>query len=440
MYEAEQRAEFDLLMESQFWPPERIESLQRQRVEKLLRHARADVPFYAARLDVVFQPNGEIAWQRWREVPIVKREDLLKHRRAMLARRVPQGHEDIGDISTSGSTGRPATTSHSRLALELTKAAVFRANVNDKVDFSQPLGAWTGERADEAPWPEGRRGGRWGPWWDEAAAAGETFTVSHMVPPAQALEFLARHRVRYALMGGTDARLLAFEAQRLGIELSLDGILTRGTDPTPFGTRLVAEVFGARTLPLYSSKEGHRMAHRCPACGRWHVNDEQVIIEILDEDDNAVGPGESGRVVVTPIWSYAQPLIRYEQGDFATRGDHGVCARGLSSIDEIVGRVRHMFVMPDGSRIVPTLTPAAIAALNAGMFQVAQISRDEVEVRYVALPNGRPANTELAEKELALQFQSSLTTTFRVLPSLDVVPGGKHIEFVNELESDYTRL
>jgi len=234
-------------------------------------------------------------------------------------------------------------------------------------------------------------------------------------------------------MGGTDARLLAFEAQRLGVDLPLDGIFTRGTDPTPFGTQLVAETFGARTFPLYSSKEAHRMAHRCPACGGWHVNDEQVLLEILDENDNPVVTGETGRVVVTPLWGFAQPLIRYEQGDFARRGKSNACDRGLSSIEEIVGRVRHIFVLPDGSRIVPTLTVSAVAALNAAMFQVAQISKEAVEVRYLPLVNGRVARMDQAERELAAQFPPGVRTSFRVVDSFDVPPGQKHIEFISEI-------
>lgn len=432
-YEAQQQAEFDLLMQSQFWPSERLRDLQLERLEKLLRHAQAHAPFYATRLDILFRPDGGIDWERWGDLPIVKRDDLQQHRRAMLARVVPDGHEQIGDVSSSGSTGRPVTTSHSQLALRLSKAAVFRANTNDKVDFGQTLGAWNGERANVAPWPDGRTRGTWGPPWDSRTSSGLTYEINHTVPAARALEFMARHGARYLLMGGTDARLFAYEAQRLGIDLPLDGIFTRGTDPTPYGTQLVREVFGARALPLYSSKEGHRMAHRCPDCGAWHVNDEQVVLEILDADNRPVPPGQSGQVVITPLWGYAQPLIRYEQGDIATRGEPATCDRGLSTVTQIVGRVRHMFIMPDGSRVVPTLTVPAVVALNAMIFQVAQVALDRVEIRYVPKSQST-TNAEPAIAELAVQFPAEINVTLRALKSFDVPPGRKHIEYVCEIK------
>jgi phenylacetate-CoA ligase len=434
MHEAAQQVEFELLMKSQFWPADRLAALQRQRLETLLRHARAHVPFYGSRLAPLFRQDGSIDWGRWGDVPTLRRADLVAGRRALLSRTVPGGHEQIGDISTSGSTGTPVTTSHSSLALELSKAAVFRANVNDRLDFGGLMGLWDGEKAGVAAWPEGRTGGPWGPAWDPHSIAGRSVTVSHTTPPAQTLEFMGRHGVRYMMMGGTDARLLAHEARRLGVQLTVEAILTRGTDATDAGRALVAEVFGARTLGLYSSKEGHRMAHPCPECGRWHVNDEQVLVEILGDDDLPVAPGGTGRVVITPLNSFAQPLLRYEQGDIATRGAPGGCARGLSSIDKIVGRVRHMFVLPDGSRVVPTLSVAAVDALNAAMFQVAQVARDAVEVRYVPLANSRVPDDSAAVNELKAILHDGMRIGFVRRERFEVPPGRKHIEYLNEIE------
>lgn len=434
MHEAEQRAEFELLMESQFWPLDRIRALQRERLENLLRHAKANVPFYATRLDPLFRADGSIDWDRWSDIPTLKRSDLFEHRRALLARDMPTGHGHIGDISSSGSTGKPVTTSHSSLALALTKAAVFRANVRDDIDFGARLGVWMERRADVATWPDGRHAGRWGPWWDTRAADGKIFDINRHVPTAQVLEFMGRNQVRYLMCGGIVARLLAHEAERLGIGLSLDAVLTRGTDPTAAGRAHIAEVLGARTLALYSSKEGHRMAHSCPQCGGWHVNDEQVLIEILDEEGSPVPEGQSGHVVITPLWGFAQPLIRYEQGDLATRGAASGCGRGLNIIDDIVGRVRHMFVLPDGSRIVPDVPVAAVVALNAAMFQVAQVSLDTVEVRYVPRLNGASSNRGPASAALAELLPSEVSVTFREVEEFDVPPGRKHLEFVSEIE------
>ncbi|HHY48482.1 MAG TPA: phenylacetate--CoA ligase family protein [Alphaproteobacteria bacterium] len=434
MHDAEQKAEYDLLMESQLWPAERIRAFQRERLEKLLRHARAHVPFYANRLDMLFRADGSIDWDRWTEVPILKRDDLLHHRRAMLAHTMPEGHGRIGDISTSGSTGTPVTTSHSSLALALTKAAVFRANVNDGLDFSARVGVWSGLRPDVATWPEGRLSGPWGPWWNEQSAQGEVYELNHHVAPAKALEFMARNQVRYLVCGGTDARLLAHEAERLGISVSLDSILTRGTDASADGKAFIKRVFGARTLPLYSSKEGHRMAHRCPECGQWHVNDEQVLLELLDDDNRPTSDGRSGRVVITPLWNYAQPLIRYDQGDLATAGRDGLCSRQQSAIADIVGRVRHMFIMPDGSRIVPDLPVEAVSALGAAMFQVAQVSPTTVVVRYMARSAGAPSDHAPVAEALSRILHPEISVRFCPVDGFDLLPGRKHIEFVCELE------
>lgn len=75
---------YDMLMESQYWPPEQMLVYQRSQLAQLLRHAKATVPFYKTRLDAVFNRNGDIDWDRWHEIPIVTRADLRDRREEML--------------------------------------------------------------------------------------------------------------------------------------------------------------------------------------------------------------------------------------------------------------------------------------------------------------------------------------------------------------------
>ena len=83
---------YQMLLESQYWPPGRMLEFQRSQLTQLLHHAKATVPFYKTRLDVVFRKNGEIDWDRWHEIPIVTRADLRDNYNAMITTALPRGH------------------------------------------------------------------------------------------------------------------------------------------------------------------------------------------------------------------------------------------------------------------------------------------------------------------------------------------------------------
>ena len=69
------------------------------------------------------------------------------------------------------------------------------------------------------------------------------------------------------------------------------------------------------------------MAYRCPSQAGWHVNAETLLLEIVDASGQPCRPGEMGRVVITPFFSTAQPLIRYDHGDLAVAGEGCACGR-----------------------------------------------------------------------------------------------------------------
>jgi phenylacetate-CoA ligase len=108
-------------------------------------------------------------------------------------------------------------------------------------------------------------------------------------------------------------------------------------------------------------------------------------LEVLDEAGRHVGPGETGRVVLTSLYNYATPLIRYEIGDYARLGAHRcACGRMLPVLSEVHGRRRNMITLPDGRRLwLPGRTLSAMAAfVPSRRMRLVQLAPDRFQLLY----------------------------------------------------------
>ena len=61
------------------------------------------------------------------------------------------------------------------------------------------------------------------------------------------------------------------------------------------------EVWGVRLVDVYSSTETGYMALQCPDHDLYHVQSEDVLVEVLDDEDKPCAPGQVGRVVVLGV-------------------------------------------------------------------------------------------------------------------------------------------
>lgn len=425
----------EMLMESQYWSPQALAEYQRSQLSQLLRHARAQVPFYARRLDPVFTPTGEINWSRWYEIPIVTRADLIERRQSMQARELPAGHGARYEATTSGSTGVEVTTTHNGLANMANRAAMFRHYRRHSIDWSRTMAAWYGDVRSEAAYPEGHVGGPWGPDWEPSARAGRFVRANRFATAEQALELYGRYDAAYFTGRGKTAQALALEARRLGSAQKFDAVLGFATAILPDEREDCATIFGARMMGLYSSKEGHGMAHECPSGPHYHINEELALVEILDERGHPTPVGEVGRVVVTPLLSTAQPLIRYEQGDLAVPGAACACGRTLKVIERVVGRTMHLFRFPDGSTVAPIIPDNARPLIGAKYWQIAQVGPLEIEVRYVANTPGYRGDVQALADIVRSRTHPDAEVRIVERATLERVDGGKFIEYVNELPS-----
>lgn len=429
-----QRQFFDMLMESQFWSPEALRDYQRSQLAQLLRHARANVPFYQHRLDAVVKPNGDIDWDRWGEIPIVRRQDLVEHREAMQATELPKGHGPTAVFETSGSTGLPIKRTATSVGTIANNALRWRVQRWHDLDWGKTLCTRLGNSQHAIDWPDGQALGFWGPAWDDRARQGGTWQISRDLPSEYLFRFFVEHRCSYLNAGPNMAHVNALDAERLGIELKIEAILAQGSAVRQANRDICRRVFGAKMIEHYSSKEGGQMAHPCPA-GVLHVNSETCLIEVLDDQNRPVGPGKSGRVIVTPFFETAQPLLRYEQGDVAIVGEPCACGRHTPTLKTVAGRSGAIFTHPDGRSVIDFFPDNTAELLNCEFWQFAQVGPRDFEMRYLPRAGGGSPN----EQEVLHLFRKIYFSDadLRFVRSPDIVPtqAGKLVEYRNEWQT-----
>ncbi len=424
---------FELFMQSQYWPRDRLAELQRENLATLLRHARKFVPFYDGRLDPLFTGSDAIDWDRWPQIPIMRRADLLTQSEQMRALALPGYHGKIYYEKTSGSTGEALTIAKTGYTNMAMTGAMYRAHVWHNFDWSKNFAMRSGGSGHPTHNVKDQLARRrhWGPpWMPQARGVGLHFETT--VGTQEMLRLVQAHDIRYLGARPARAQALAIEAQQLGIDVQLDAVWAFGTATSREAREDCMAAFGAKIVSLYSSKEGQFMAVQCPSGTHFHVNDETTLVEIVDEDGRRCAPGELGRVVVTPLFNFAQPIIRYDQGDLAVAGAACACGRPHTVIERIVGRATHLFVLPDGRRFLPNIPLDIGERVGARFWQIAQTGPLSIEFRYVAAAE-HTANAALAISGIIRAgTDAAVTVEVRRMDDLPRTESGKYIDYVNE--------
>lgn len=82
----------------------------------------------------------------------------------------------------------------------------------------------------------------------------------------------------------------------------------------------IKSTFGCKVIDRYSNEENGFLAQTEDISDIFKVNTTGFKIEVLQQDsDEPVHLGEVGRIVVTDLYSFAVPLIRYDTGDLAIK-------------------------------------------------------------------------------------------------------------------------
>lgn len=139
-------------------------------------------------------------------------------------------------------------------------------------------------------------------------------------------------------MPGSVIAYLIFVAQRENIAFGKNvRYIESATEPMiPIYRKIIEDYFNLKVHDMYGCQETNGIAFEC-SHGHFHIMQDNVYVEILDENDAICKIGEWGNVCVTGLHNTLMPFIRYKLNDIARISDHQCLCGNTNRIIELNG-------------------------------------------------------------------------------------------------------
>ena len=367
------------LERSQWLAPAELAQLQLERLNVLLSDAAQQVPYYCdlfAGLGLV--PGGFTNLAELQQLPFLTKP-LIRANTEALKSSLAQG---LARFNTGGSSGEPLIFFIGKDRVSHDVAAKWRATRWWDVDIGDPeMVVWG------SPIELGAQ--------DRVKAVRDKLLRTELLPAfemsaAKLDGFIAAiRRKRPRMLFGYPSALshIARHAQERGVAMHDLGIkVAFVTSERLYDEQraLISKVFDCPVANGYGGRDAGFIAHECPS-GGMHLTAEDVIVELVDPQGQAVPIGQAGEIVVTHLATSDFPFIRYRTGDLGVLdGRSCACGRGLPMLKEIQGRTTDFVVTADGA-VMHGLALIYILRDLPGLrsFKVIQHSRSKTEVLLV---------------------------------------------------------
>jgi phenylacetate-CoA ligase len=422
----------DQLQQSQYWPRERLEQLQLERLRNLVALAYEHTPYWRSVVDRAgFSPADIQSPADLGRFPLLDKETVRARREEMVWR---EGRRRLTLVRTSGSTNE---------ALQFYTDSDREAHIN-------------AARIRGHRWIGINKGDREMYFWGSPIELGKQDRVKRLrdflvndgltngfeLKPELVAKYFASW-LRWqptCIFGYANILVLtAIMARSQGLDLTrlrqhgLQAICTTAELLTDADRQLIRQSFGVPVYDSYGLREGGLVGHECSHC-TMHTTDEQLLLETVDPHTLAPTGGE-GELVLTNLVSTVMPMIRYRTGDLATLSTALCpCGRNLHSVKVSGGRVADFVVTSDG-RWIPGYAFIYICRSVHGIvkFQALQDRLGDICLLLVTDADFPSDGIEQVRRQVHARLQSDDHVAVQVVEDIPPAPSGKYRPVVSKV-------
>ncbi|MDP5148784.1 phenylacetate--CoA ligase family protein [Rheinheimera baltica] len=206
-----------------------------------------------------------------------------------------------------------------------------------------------------------------------------------------------------------------------------NSILTGAEPLYEYQRDTIEKAFSCPVYNTYGCREVMLIAAECKTHKKLHINSDHLLVETVNQDGQ-VNNGESGDVLLTDLFNYGMPLIRYQNGDRATLHNAACgCGNPLPLMSSIDGRKLDVIKTRSGKLIPGELFPHLFKEFaSIDKFQVRQSDIDELIICIVT-KNGLADGDKLAIcNEINRYAAHELTLTFKFVDDIPLTASGKY--------------
>jgi len=404
--------------------PEELRRVSLGKLQKLLLHATANVPFYQETLrDLRLSGSLSDLLESFLGMPLLSKAKINQNLRSMISADLDGNGLDSN--STSGSTGEKLLFYTDWRSGAYRKATVRRSQ--------RWLGVMPGE-------PEVRL---WGSPIDISQAKSlrgflhSTVSREKMLSAYSMDEHSLSEYLRFCLrfkpklLIGYPSALSVFaaylESRRARIP-SLVAISCSAETLYEHDREYLSETFEAPVFNRYGCREVGDIANEVPDANGLVVNSDRLFVEILNDKGEPCASGEQGEVVVTDLENYGMPLIRYGMGDFARwspESAQGAQKYPFPILESVDGRTLDIVHAPNGNRIGGTYWTILLRNKpGIKTFQVIQDAPNAIRILFTGEANAKP-EFDYYRREIAERCGAELKVDFVETDRFEQPPGTK---------------
>jgi phenylacetate-CoA ligase len=404
------------LRQHEKWSDTDIVQFQRRALERILNHARSNIPYYATYPKLDWRSPEDI-----RNLPVLSREIVRSDPQSFVSRDATTSQ--CIRVGTTGTTGASLRVTYTEEVARKNWAFHMRRWSWAGVKPRTPRVTFFGSRVVPAD-------RRVPPFWTrnifEQQTLASIFHLSESNAPHY-IEFL-RANMGDVLEGFPSVlAILADFVLKTGAPIPMRAVFTDGEPLYPLLRESIERAFSTRAWDLYGNTELCGLIHECED-GRMHAASDYAYLEILDESDRPVEAGAEGFLVWTGFVNDTMPLIRYRIGDRGCwdPGPSCSCGRQFPVVVPTITRESDLLRCPDGRIFSPrALNQALKGAKTLRFCQIIHEQPGQVLVRGVASQPSAYEDVMTIRKNLQSILGNNMAVSATLADSPIVRPGGK---------------